>query len=240
MLVNIPPSVQYAGGGPRRFPAPMAGRRGFAPVQPRGAGIRGETKAIDFPTTSSGFVLNAAAGNIACLNLVQAGSSFFNRIGRKIAMQSLYFNGFINGAANDVADEYLRVMVVYDCQTNGATPVWSDVVQATTQNNAQSSLTLDGFNLNNRDRFKIILDKRFHTAPTGGAINTNENFSPTASEMTIQEFRKLGNLETQYGADSSPAVIGDVRTGALFLLMQGTTGGQWNLTWTARLRYTDN
>lgn len=238
---SIPPSIQYAGVRSARLPAPAA-RRGFAPVQPRGVGLRGETKAVDFATTVTTIPLNAAAGNAATLNLVQAGSSFFNRIGRKIAMQSLYFNAdFIAAIAPALNQEYIRVMIVYDCQTNGASPIWSDVVQATTQNNATSSLVKDGFNLNNRDRFKILLDQRFLMPALLVATGaTDGGLSPTMNEMKIQEFRKLGNLETQYGADSAPAVIGDVRTGGVFLMVQGDVGGQWNISWTCRIRYTDN
>lgn len=226
--------------------APMASR-GFTPLAAmhRGRGILGETKSTDFPTTSSIFLLNAASGNLACLNLIQAGSSFFNRIGRKVALKNIYLNGFIasvSSPAASLAQEYLRIIVVYDAQTNGATPVWSDVVQATTQNNATSSLTLDGFNLNNRDRFKILIDKRFTMPATtaAGAPSDGGVPAPTMCEAQVQEFRKLNNIETQYKADSSPAVIGDVATGGIFILSQGTTGGQWDFNWTARVRYTDN
>lgn len=231
--------------GPSMSIAPRSG--GFVPLKSwhQGLEIRGETKSVDFPTTQSSFPLNAATGNLACLNLISAGSSFFNRIGRKIALQSIYLNGDIQSGTDpavSLAQEYLRIIVVYDAQTNGATPVWSDVVQATTQANVTSSLARDGFNLNNRDRFKIIINKRFITPETTAAgINaTGGAVTPTMNEYTIQEYRKLNNMETQYKADSSPAVIGDVATGGLFLLVQGSTGGQWLLNWTCRIRYTDN
>lgn len=227
------------------FRAPAASR-GFVPLAQwhQGRGIRGETKSVDYAATTSTIALNAAIATTG-LNFVQAGSSFFNRIGRKIAMQSLYFNGFITGVSDgaNYTQEYLRVIIVYDAQTNGALPIWSDIVQSTTQNAASSSLTLDGFNLNNRDRFKILLDKRF-AMPSQNVVSAAANLPsvpvPTMCEMMIQEFRKLNNLETQYKADSSPAVIGDVATGGVFIAFQGTVGGQWNINWTTRIRYTDN
>jgi len=218
---------------------------GFTPLASwkRGKGIKGETKAVDLATATYNFTTTTSTAGVG-LNFMSAGSSFFNRIGRKVAMQSLYVNGLL-GAINPAlaaVDEYVRMIVVYDAQTNGVAPTWAQVVQAYTQAGASSNLVTDGVNLDYRDRFRIILDKRIllpGAIVTTGAMVAPGPF-PTSCELTIQEFRKLNNLETQFKADSSPGVIGDIATGGLFFLVQGSIGGQYAFTGTFRLRYTDN
>lgn len=222
----------------KRHHATPLSRAPRLPLHP-GRGVRGETKAVDLLPATYAF---DTTGSVTAINLIRTGTSFNNRIGRKIAMKSLYINGKLQAESAPAYQSYCRMIVVYDTQPNGALPTWANVVTSYDQALNTSSTVTDGVNLDFRDRFRIILDHRI-TLPEVTASGDPSTFeSPTATEMTIQEFRLLGNLETQFKADSSPAVIGDIATGSLVLLTLGdqAAGGGWAFNGTVRLRFTDN
>lgn len=183
------------------------------------------------------------------LNPTQEGSSFYNRIGRKISMKSLMIQGFLSphsGATGGVED-YARFLVVYDRQPNGALPTLADVLTSYDNQGSTTSGVLDQVNMNNRERFKVLMDERLILVPSGGATsNIIEELNGTGQQQTmnIKRFFKLNRLVTQYKASSNPAIIGDIATGSLFLMAvtrnNATTQGTWDFTMQSRLRYWDN
>lgn len=194
-----------------------------------------------------------STGSIIALNLIQAGSSFFNRVGRKIEMKSLLleFTPRPVAAARSTAADTLRVLVVYDRQTNGALPAISDILQDTEQNGTNTTISTSNINLNNRDRFQIIRDARMCLpAITNAATGVPTLAWPSTMQGTSEtgalyrSFMKLGELVTQFKADSAPAVIGDISTGGLYLItFAAQAAGAEGFTivdWNARLRYHDN
>ena len=203
----------------------------------------GEIKALDMPYAT--YTLNATAV-ITPLNLIRAGSSFFNRIGRRIEMKSLHFKGLISPLRTVAAGDYVRVMIVYDSQTNGAPPNISDILQDTDQAGANSTNSYSSINLNNRDRFKVLCDYRIvlpSATVTAGVISNPGFIDPTAVSFDLERFIKLKGLPTYYKADSSPAVIGDIATGGLYLVTYGSIGAGsegFQLVASTRLRYNDN
>lgn len=198
-----------------------------------------EVKCLDWPQTT-GLGLDTT-GSVQCLNLIRVGSTFNNRIGRKVQLKSIYLNGFIYNNAVNSGYSMCRFLVVYDRQANGANPTYGDVITSLDQGTTTSSTVYDGINLNNRDRFKILLDKRVITPALAAGVVTGPSMV-TGEEFRISEFRSLKGLDTQFKADSSPAVIGDIATGSLFLMTIGSqpaaTG--WGATMNIRLRFTDN
>lgn len=189
-----------------------------------------------------------STGTIAGLNLIQVGSSMFNRVGRKIQLRSVRLRCHIipiQGATRSNAIPDLgRVCVVYDKQTNGAFPVINDVYQDTEQSGANTITALTGLNMNNRDRFISIIDKSL-MLPSG---DLNNGFLSLAypdngeNNSTLDEYRKL-NLPTYYKADSNPAVIGDIATGGLyficFALAYAPGSELYTLLWNCRIKYVD-
>lgn len=200
---------------------------------------------------SSSLALNST-GTILALNMIQAGSSMFNRIGRRLEMKSIRLNCQISvlGVTRASAQDYGRIMIVYDRQPNGAYPAITDVIQDTDQTGANVTNAYSGLNMNNRDRFVTIMDKRMvlpAVTNTAGAItnafpNGTED-GPAGYQAGISEFRNLSNLITHYKADSNPAVIGDISTGGLFIISLANIAAaseNYNiLTWNSRLKYTD-
>lgn len=210
----------------------------------------GEVKSADVVSTN--YLLNST-GTVAALNLVQAGSSYFNRIGRKIEMKSLQMKGQLNGigANSQGLAAGGRILIVYDRQANGALPVYADVIKSQTQvSGTTQSLNYDMVNLDNRDRFLILRDIEF-TMPSVTRVASADTFSgyptsahtdSTCEEGQFNQFIKLKGLVTHFKADSSPAVIGDVATGTLLILSFGSfaSGSEgWNANLTFRLRYKD-
>nr|WAE42151.1 MAG: capsid protein [Cressdnaviricota sp.] len=200
-----------------------------------GRGVRGEVKGVDYPVTSTSFTLNSAVAALP-LNLTIAGSGYNQHIGNRIAMKSLQFTGAINTTGDQA--EWLRVLIFYDKQTNGAAPIYSDVINSLTQAGASSSLANDYFNLQNRDRFQILRDHKYYMNSTtnGNGLSVE---TPTMKELMIEDFIPLKNLETCYVTAPNGA-IGDVKTGGLFVIFQGSVGALATLNWSARLRFEDN
>lgn len=219
----------------------MGGRTRNLPAGLRATGS--EIKALDIPSTAYAIT---STGVVTPLNLIQVGSSFFNRIGRRIEMKSIRVSGDVNLLRTVATEDYARIMIVYDRQTNGAVPTIQDILQTTTQAGANSTTSLSGVNLNNRDRFKIIRDKRLFlpaATDTAGVVTNAQPPDPVTNTYIIDMFAKLGGLVTQYKADSSPAVIGDIATGGLFLVTFGlvATGGEgYQAGLECRLRFNDH
>lgn len=206
---------------------------------PHGLGARGETKVVDLLTA---VYACDTTGTITPINLVAAGSSYNNRIGRKIAMKSVYLNGSLSPQGAASGETYCRIMIVYDAQPNGALPVYADIVLGQAAVLATTASTSrDNLNLNNRDRFRVLLDKRIVMPALVGSVIVNPNF-PTATEVNLNEFRKLYRLETNYKADTAGGAIGDIATGSLLLVTFGdnAAGAGYSLSATVRLRFTDN
>jgi len=186
-------------------------------------------------------------GTITCINLIQVGSSMFNRIGRKIEMKSERLCGQINQLAvsrTQLTIDYARVMIIYDRQTNGAFPTIGDIFQDTDQAGTNTTDTRSGINMDNRERFVTLIQKNLLLPQATATAGVLTNVYPNASsvEVIIDEFRQLRGLTTHYKADSAPAVIGDISTGALYVITDSLSGASTELFaihLNARLKYVD-
>jgi len=245
---------QYVrGGGARR--GRFNGRRtGFSKTPAVLTSGRQEIKTLDILFSQ---FLNDVA-QITQVNGTITGSGFSQRVGRKINMLSLQMDGWIyaSEAAGAVANKMLlnRFALVYDRQSNGTTPAWSDVFQDVDYNDASSNEVLSHVNMNNRDRFVIIRDWH-HKTPPIGAVATNpvsdegeakqDNVVDGRLSSNFHEFINLRGLQTVYKASSSPPVLADVATGGLFFISRGQdlTGTLGNSSWVVllqcRLRFAD-
>lgn len=161
------------------------------------------------------------------LNGVATGTDFTNRIGRKVCWKSVLLQGWIEPQDATVVCTLGRVMVVYDTQPNGALPAITDVLNAATPSAPM--------NLNNRDRFKIIMDKRV----TGGFYNTTATQS--TADQTIKEVRKYKKINFDTIYDGTTAAIADVQSGSLFLLTIGSQAAAsgYSLICSIRCRFVD-
>lgn len=187
-----------------------------------------------------------------CINGVVEGAGFWNRIGRRIRMQSVTINfQFYPGTAQLSNPVYHRILLIYDRQPNGALPADSDVLRSfNAANSGGVSYWFSGMNMNNRDRFLILKDFRFcegdqaqASTPTVGLISTGSK-----NQFCWSWHVKLKGMETHYRATTSDgpiAGVADIATGSLFLMntSTGLTGtlpeGSSRLLYQARLKFRD-
>lgn len=209
-----------------------------------------ELKSVDTPNQTQ--AINSLGFYTVC-NIPEEGSSFYNRIGRRIRMKSLHLRGQINPSntnANAVPQGQARIMVVYDRQSNGALPALSDLILAYSASGATTSAVLDGINMNNRDRFLVLMDNQVTLPAIGvnGATpanitmypDPNANAGGNQGTIMVNRFIKLKGLETHFKA--STGAIGDIATGALlvFTLSSDPNASQaYNFNWTSRLKFYD-
>lgn len=141
----------------------------------------------------------AAYTGITEINLIQQGATVAQRIGNKVVLKSIHVTAHFNVLA--VANSgTIRVMVVYDKQTNGAFPALTDIILAQP---AGAASPLSGINIANKSRFQMIRDKYFNLSGGG------------TTGYVFDEYCK-GRWEVEYGANAGN--IGDFRTGAVYFV----------------------
>lgn len=224
-------------------------RSGFN-YAPKKSGTHGEVKYVDQPKTLINAVVAAATTPGTVLGLVSTGAGAWNRIGRKVCTNSLYIRGVFdihNGTTGAPNPDVVRILVVYDRSPNGTQALYGDVIKATAADGTTvSSTALDGMNLDNRDRFKILADQFFAmpavanstTAP--GSQYQQGLYGGSNNQLSFSRFILLDRLETIYKADSVPASLSgaDIASGE-FIMFVVSLGGYWDFTYTNRTRFTD-
>lgn len=218
----------------------------------RGLGVRPELKSLD-KSNAVDFALTNPAANY--FNMIQEGSGFWNRIGRKITMKTVHLRGNINLTTVPITaaltNEMVRYIIFYDKQPNGTTATWNQIVQGYNDQGASTNVTNTGLNLDNRDRFIILRDRccnmPYQTAAgipqgppfDGGVGSVGAKGKGSDGGSYVEEFINLKGLETQYSGTANPATVAQISTGAIGIVCKGDVGGQYYLQWSTRLRYTD-
>jgi len=227
-------------------------RQGFRPI-----GVSKELKVFDMgdQLVKPGDLLvqdMTFNGFVTPIFIPKLGSDFNNRIGRKCVLKSVYlkwrcFPNYIEepqaavyNAAFAFPQTMVRVLLVWDTNPNGVIPTIEDILQQT-QTNVPDPFSF--INMNNRDRFRILLDKVHQftaiikTAAGTTSIGANQTWNG-------KKFKKL-NLETIFNSTSA-GTIGDISSGALYLCGLGTeNNGAGNLKYAigefnTRIRYDDS
>lgn len=186
-----------------------------------------ELKFIDTQVTNTQVT---TAGAITLINGVAQGTDFTNRIGRKILMKSILQNWMLypNSSTNMAAGDVVRVMTIYDNQPNsGSTPAVTDVLVTADVNSP--------LNLNNRDRFQVLLDKRF---PMGGAQYSVGSLSTGSPLMRHKSTYKKCLKDVIFSGTGS--TLGSIQTGALYYLTISKTNNATTLDSYHRVRFSDS
>lgn len=211
--------------GPTR--APLATRGWYGSYNRRG---RAELKLKD--TTALNVPL-ADTWDRILINGVAQGSDFTDRIGRKVTMKSIVFNGNLFPGSTTGADAskgcYGRFVIVYDTQPNsGSLPAGTDVFATNDPNSPM--------NLNNRDRFQVILDVRKQLASYTFTAATTKLATGSPANAFWKKYKKM-NKEVIFSGTGN--VIGNISTGALYLFYIGDFPGVAMIDHYCRVRYTD-
>ena len=202
-----------------------------------------ELKYVDTVQQDENFVTVPSAGFL--INGLVQGAGQFQRIGNKIAMKSLRIRGQIVNLSTNI-QTMVRIVIVYDKQSNGAIPNSSTVLATRDTAGASTNTAYSFLNMDYVERFTIIRDYAV-TLPSvshAAGVLTNVGFesgqTPTGESMlNVDLFIKLKGLLALYkGATSA---IADIATGGLYMYCLTQAG---NNTWTSRntmrLRYDDN
>jgi len=210
-----------------------------------------EVKCCDFPYTQAVgtdiFTMTPSTTIVyAGLNYIQEGAGFYNRIGRRIRMKSVFITGNLVASGNATGAgtaEYLRLMLVYDRQPNGNNPGVSDVLADYGQDGNTTTTSYSKTNPNNFERFAILRDERV-AIPINGTGGTTQQYNSIVGEQCnkFTWFVKLKDLETHYKSTSTPTTVGDIATGHLFLMTVGNVlaaNAGYAFEINARLRFVD-
>lgn len=188
---------------------------------------------------STGYIRSdfTVAGVVTCLNRIQLGTKAWNRVGRSIKMTHLCIRGQIGGGWPTFTDA-IRMLVVYDRQTNGTTPAASAILMDYKEDGSTMTNSTSSINQANKQRFTVITDILNRSPATLAAAASNGLDSH--SRFSIDCRVPLDMLRVQYGADSSPALVGDIQTGSLWLLtISKESNGQWGFYGTLTVEYDD-
>lgn len=177
----------------------------------------------------------------AVLNNLREGTAMQQRQGNRVAMKSIELR--MSMVIEDVLGSgLLRMVLVYDRQPNGAVPTWADIFSASSYNwSAPGFPAITGVwpvntgleppNINNKDRFLILLDEQFYFHGTNakyfhnpGQLNTVQSGDPTDLTETdnpwnYHRYVKLSGLESVFkGNAAGYNDVSGIATGALYFI----------------------
>lgn len=184
--------------------------------RPRGLDV--ELKVADL--TSAAYDINTT-GTFTLLCVPTLGTDFTNRVGRKILQKKIYVRGYccsqpaLTGAASaTTAAQIFRMILFVDTQPNGAVPVTGDLLLTA---NAVSHL-----NLNNRDRFKILVDEQFAIDPYVNVVTATQAQACFVNQIKDVKVFKKCSVEAVFNGTNG-GTIADITSGAIYMFWIGST-----------------
>jgi len=176
-----------------------------------------EFLSVNIPTT----------GAVNLINGVAQGTDFNQRIGRKTVMKSMLANITLFPNATALNGDFVRLLVVYDTQTNSAAvPNVNDIL---TGNDVNAPM-----NLNNRDRFHVVMDKKYTFYPATYTAGNVTGGAPVT--RWCSKYKKM-TKDTIYSGTG--ATTGSIQTGAILFLAL-SSGATINMNFYFRVRFYDS
>lgn len=156
-----------------------------------------EKKNID--STLAFPVVGAGTGILTLLNGSQAGGLPTNRVGRRMTMTSVFVRGSVALQAASTGNCPVRILVVYDKQSNKAAPNPGDILVG---DRVDEQMLLA-----NSHRFKVVRDILIPCLGTAGP-----------QSALINEYAKV-NLQTEYIDGAGAGTVADITSGSLYALV---------------------
>lgn len=162
-----------------------------------------ELKDITVRSTAVISGLATAGSTPFLLNGVAQGTTASTRIGRRLVIKSLLVRWLVQLAPTTTGGSPLRLMVVYDAQSNGAAPAITDILLT-------DELTSPA-NLSNSRRFKILIDEFVPCLGTGGP-----------QSICWTRYMKV-NLDQEFN-NGSAGTITDITKGSIYAIAWNGAG----------------
>jgi len=170
-----------------------------------------EMKQSDLSFNNLAITGTGSNSTIFALNTIAEGTTRSTRIGRRIRMRSVYLQFlFGNPVANVDPGAFIRVILLWDKQTNGAEPSWTNVLDLPGTGNPSVELMAPN-NLNNSKRFDTLLDAR---------ISLFSSVNQTRKGVVWKKYKRLNGI-TQYNGSAAP--VTNIASGSLVLLFATST-----------------
>lgn len=206
-------------------------------------------KSVDVSFTGS--VVSSATATAVVCPVPLIGAGFYNRLGNRTRGVSLQITGRLIpslGNASTSAAQLCRIMVIYDRQANGALPAIGTILGDTVASGTTGAPgPTSGLNVNNRDRFMVLRDRKV-MLPTlgvdGATLDTNVITSTNdigKGGLNYQEFIKLKGLETCYNTTAA-GTVADISAGSFFFLIyneDASTNAAWAFGAICRFKFLD-
>ncbi len=215
-----------------------ARRRTF---NPRTGGFLGiENKFFDSENTAASFSTAWILMNPSLTSKLTAmaqGDGPQERDGRKYSMTSIHIKGFINvppveSNTAPAGDTIVRLVLVWDTQTNGAELTPADVMLTGVSNNVNSFR-----NLQFTSRFKVLWDKTFNLVVSRAGMNEGSANLFGAGIVRIPfKINKTFKTPISVTRSGSTANISNVTDNSISIIGVGITSTP-TLTYEARIRF---
>jgi len=161
-------------------------------------------------------------GAVNLLNGMAPGTTASTRIGQRILMKSIQARIYLRREDVTTATvQAVRVLLIYDRQTNGAAPAITDVLSAISMQSLR--------NMANVGRFFCLMDKTYTLDGAGGQ-----------TVLFDERYMKI-NLPVFYNTGTA-GTAADIQTGGLFLMHFGNAAAgvdDTDANINIRLRFTD-
>lgn len=153
----------------------------------------------------------ATAGTFTLLNDIAVGDTSVSRDGNDINSTSIQWRIRIIGDVDAIAGAFLRHIIFWDSQANGAAPVLADLLDLTTITPG----VIAPYNRDNQKRFKIVEDKTFSLNSTMSTAFTPATGVTTATYSVKMHEQGKRQISRVVKYDGTTAVIADIQTNSL-------------------------
>nr|AOV86280.1 hypothetical capsid protein [uncultured virus] len=205
-----------------------------------------EKKYIDYipldSTPASIFLIGSNLSNndtMFCVNAMQQGTGFYNRIGRKTKTLSIrlklqflhnYSNNFTTPYSTGVNGNILRCVLLYDRENTGVIPTFAQIFGLTTQTGATVNTVTDPLQLTHSERYRVLMDKVVVMNPDITPVLGD--YDPVSGNSTaaytcqkryfIDQYIDVSkqDIVQTYQSTSNPATVADFSSGAIYLVMK--------------------
>jgi len=219
---------KYIQGGKRR---PTMARTGGYSFKNQG-GTELNFVDTDISRAAPAPVLFQEAGQVVLINGMKMGTDASTRIGRRIVVRSIEWKMTMTASDTQHNTTHYRFAIVYDTQTNGATPsvadIWSSAIVA-----ASCPPAVTPRNISNKARFQVLYDSGLQKlvgnnaiVVTGGVAPYDLNWHGNLTDATLQNHQGYLKVKKPVQYNSGDAgTIGDIQTGAIYFVAMGQHTG---------------